>query len=80
MDKETFITRLSEACNSALKLAREFTFNEIADNLIFKIKSNTSSNTSEQESIMVKQNNTKASQVPYYNELKGFSFANAYGI
>jgi hypothetical protein len=38
MDKETFITRLIEASNSALKLAREFTFNEIAENLIYKIK------------------------------------------
>ncbi len=40
MDKETFITRLNEASNSALKLAREFTFNEIAENVIFKIKPN----------------------------------------
>ena len=40
MDNETFITRLNEASNSALKLAREFTFNSIADNLIFKIKPN----------------------------------------
>lgn len=40
MDKETFITRLNKASNSALKLAREFTFNEIAENLIFKIKPN----------------------------------------
>lgn len=40
MDKETFITRLNDASNSALKLAREFTFNEIAENLIFKIKPN----------------------------------------
>ncbi|RIJ46263.1 hypothetical protein D1614_20035 [Maribellus luteus] len=40
MDKETFIKRLNEASNSALKLAREFTFNEIADKLIFKIKPN----------------------------------------
>jgi hypothetical protein len=40
MDKETFITRLNKASNSALKLAREFTFNEITENLIFKIKPN----------------------------------------
>lgn len=40
MDKETFITRLNKASSSALKLAREFTFNEIAENLIFKIKPN----------------------------------------
>lgn len=40
MDKEIFITRLNEVSNSALKLAREFTFNEISENLIFKIKPN----------------------------------------
>lgn len=40
MDKETFIIRLNEASESALKLAREFTFNEIANNLIFIIKPN----------------------------------------
>lgn len=40
MDKETFISRLNEACSSALKLARESTFNEITDNLIYTIKPN----------------------------------------
>jgi len=40
MDKETFIKRLNEASNSALKLAREFTFNELAENLIYTIKPN----------------------------------------
>lgn len=40
MDKETFITRLNEASDSALKFTREFTFNSIAENLIFKIKPN----------------------------------------
>lgn len=40
MDKETFITRLNEASNSALKLAREFTFNKIAENLTYTIKPN----------------------------------------
>jgi len=40
MDKETFISRLSEASSSALILARESTFNEITDNLIYTIKPN----------------------------------------
>lgn len=40
MDKEAFITRLNEASKSALKLARDFTFNEIAENLIYTIKPN----------------------------------------
>jgi hypothetical protein len=40
MDKETFITRLSEASESAVRLAREFTVNEIAENLIYTIKPN----------------------------------------
>jgi hypothetical protein len=40
MDRETFITRLNEASISALKLAKEFTFNEIGENLIYKIKPN----------------------------------------
>jgi len=40
VDKETFITRLKKASNSALKLAKEFTFNEISENCIYKIKPN----------------------------------------
>jgi hypothetical protein len=40
MDKDTFIIRLNEASKSALKLAREFTFNEIAENFIYTIKPN----------------------------------------
>ena len=40
MDKKTFITRLDEASNAALALARAFTFNKIAENVIFKIKPN----------------------------------------
>jgi len=40
MDKETFITRLNEASNSALRFAKEFTFNQIAENMIYTIKPN----------------------------------------
>jgi hypothetical protein len=40
MDKETFIIRLNRASESAVELAREFTFNEITEKLIYKIKPN----------------------------------------
>ncbi len=40
MDKETFIIRLNKASESALKVAREFTYNEISEKLMYKIKPN----------------------------------------
>ncbi len=38
MNSETFIARLNLASNSALKLARKFTFNEISENRVYEIQ------------------------------------------
>lgn len=40
MDRETFKNRLELASESALRLAREFTYNEIAENLNYRINPN----------------------------------------